>query len=194
MQNVKSMKYEVKMREGRSCDINHLSPLSAPPKMSFFTRRTDCQLSIFREKFRSNINIGWLTDITQSLPSEKGALYVLVPKFEYNFCFCSQACYGGWAWQSIWNLSPDYYKWVMMRIVTMTCWLNKSNSGGGVWMWNNVQNQGSGLIIQSGPFGFQLFTFNPHNGSYLLWKSLYVCTVQEFRTSSSHPSSSSSSS
>ena len=65
-----------------------------------------------------------------------------------------------------------------MRIVTMTCWLNKSqaknHSGGTVWMWNNVQNQGSGLIIQSGPFGFQLFTFNPHNGSYLLWKSLYV--------------------
>lgn len=70
----KSMKYEVRMREGRSCDINHLSPLSAPPKMSFFTRRTDCQLSIFREKFRSNINIGWLTDITQSLPSQKRAI------------------------------------------------------------------------------------------------------------------------
>ena len=65
-----------------------------------------------------------------------------------------------------------------MRIVTMTCWLNKSQaknfSGGTVWMWNNVQDQGSELIIQSGPIGFQLFTFNPHNGSYLLWKSLYV--------------------
>ena len=67
-------------------------------------------------------------------------------------------------------ITSEWWWWVSQWCVG---WI-KSNSGGGVWMWTNVQNQGSGLIIQSGPFGFQLFTFNPHNGSYLLWKSLYV--------------------